>query len=281
VQVRQQESSRIVRTVDNKSFGRRLREAFGNRKNVEIARELGVSESGVKNYLEGRIPSAEMLVTISNLTNRSVDWLVTGEGPEFLNGQAGLEEGEFALYLGAKEHEIIQKLAGQSKRTFEDEVRELVLENLINRGLVKDRIETSNIIFFGDHVPKLVTMMLQGEIAAGEPLLMFPSPEQIRVPQDFDRHGKHMFVLRVRGDSMIDEGIREGDYIVCEAQQTAIRGQMVVAVIDGEKATVKKYYPERGRIRLQPANDLHEPIYVSDDRLEIQGVVVGLWRPPQ
>jgi repressor LexA len=274
-------NSQFVRTADAKGFGTRLREAFGHAKNVEIARKLGVSESGVKNYLEGRIPSADMLVSISNLTNCAVDWLLTGEGPRFLNGIGGLGEGEIPVYFGAKEHEIIQKLAGQSKRTFEDEVRELVLENLKGRGLVKDRVETSNIVFFGDHVPKMVTRMLQGEIAAGEPLLIFANPEPVMVPQDFDRKGKNIFVLRVRGDSMIDEGIREGDYIVCEASQTALRGQTVVAVIDGEKATVKNYYPESGRIRLQPANDLHEPIYVSDDRLEIQGIVIGLWRPPQ
>jgi repressor LexA len=90
-----------------------------------------------------------------------------------------------------------------------------------------------------------------------------------------------MFVLRVQGESMIDEGIRDGDYIVCESTRTALSGQTVVAVIDGEKATVKNYYPERGRIRLQPANEKHEAIFITDDRLDIQGIVVGLWRPPQ
>lgn len=268
------ENSTIRRTG---GFGLRLKQAFGTDKPAKIAGKLGVTYQAAKNYVEGRIPGTDILLLIADSTGCSIHWLLTGEGQE----RIGEFEGEVPIYFGAKEHEIIQKLAGQSKRTFEDQVRELVLENLKTRGLIKDRVEQSNIIFFGDHVPKLVTMMLQGEIAAGEPLLIFQNPEPVRVPQDFDRRGRNMFVLRVRGDSMIDEGIRDGDYIVCQATKTAIRGQTVVAVIDGEKATVKNYYPERGRIRLQPANEMHEPIYITDDRLEIQGVVVGLWRPPQ
>jgi repressor LexA len=235
----------------------------------------------VYDWKKGKLPSLETLMRIAELGNASLHWLVTGKGPKRLDRATEIEPGEVPVFFGPREHQIIQKLAAETKRAFEDEVRELVLAELKSRGLVKDRIETSNIIFFGDHVPRMVDMQLLGEIAAGAPLQMFSDPERIRVPQDFERRGKQMFVLRVQGESMIDEGIRDGDYIVCEATHTALAGQTVVAVIDGEKATVKNYYPERGRIRLQPANELHEPIFITDDRIEIQGIVVGLWRPPQ
>ena len=247
----------------------------------EIARKLGLAPPSVYDWKKGKLPSLDTLLRIAELGNASLHWLVTGKGPKWIDRATEMEAGEVAVFFGPREHQIIQKLAAESKRQFEDEVRELVLENLKGRGLVKDRVETSNIVFFGDHVPRMVEMRLLGTIAAGAPLETFATPETVRVPQDFERVGKQMFVLRVQGESMIDEGIRDGDFIVCEATKTALAGQTVVAVIDGEKATVKNYYPERGRIRLQPANQMHEPIFITDDRIEIQGIVVGLWRPPQ
>ncbi len=247
----------------------------------EIARKLSLTNQSVYDWKKGKLPGLDTLLKISETGNASLHWLITGKGPKRLDRATEIEPGEVPVFFGPREHQIIQKLAAASNRSFEDEVRELVLEILKSRGLVRDRVETSNIVFFGGNVPRMVTMSLQGEIAAGEPLLILAEPQTVRVPQDFDRRGKQMFVLQVRGDSMIDEGIRDGDYIVCEAAKTALSGQTVVAVIDGDKATVKNYYPERGRIRLQPANELHEPIYITDDRLEIQGIVVGLWRPPQ
>jgi repressor LexA len=86
-------------------------------------------------------------------------------------------------------------------------------------------------------------------------------------------------VLRVEGNSMIEEQIRDGDYIVVQAQDSAEDGQMVVALVEGESATVKKLYRESGgRIRLQPANPTMDPIFVHSNDLRIQGVVVGVIR---
>ena len=93
------------------------------------------------------------------------------------------------------------------------------------------------------------------------------------------RSGSENFVLRVEGESMIDEQIRDGDYIVVSAQETASDGQMVVALVGGDSATVKKMYREPdGRIRLQPANPSMEPIVEDPDNVQIQGVVVGVIR---
>jgi repressor LexA len=86
-------------------------------------------------------------------------------------------------------------------------------------------------------------------------------------------------VLRVRGMSMIDEQIRDGDFVVVNDRGRADNGETVIALIDGTSATVKKYYRERdGRIRLQPANQTMEPIYVNENDVKIQGVVVGVLR---
>lgn len=268
-------------TTDPQNIWERIQDALHLETAPEIARKLGLAKQSVYEWQKGKLPALDTLIDISRTGNVSLDWLILGVGQKRTDRQRDVETGEIPVFLGPREHQIIQKLAGESGRAFEDEVRELVLESLKGRGLVKDKVETSNIVFFGDHVPKMVTLMLRGEIAAGEALEFFDVAEPVSVPADFKKPGKEIYVLRVRGDSMIDEGIRDGDFIACESAQTALAGQTVVAVIDGDKATVKNYFPERGRVRLQPANELHEPIYITDDRLEIQGIVVGLWRPPQ
>ena len=93
------------------------------------------------------------------------------------------------------------------------------------------------------------------------------------------RRGRESYVLKVQGDSMIDEQIKDGDYIVLSAQDTAENGQMVVALVNGDSATVKKLYREPGnRVRLQPANAAVEPIVVDAREVQVQGVVVGVIR---
>ena len=84
-------------------------------------------------------------------------------------------------------------------------------------------------------------------------------------------------MLRVRGNSMIDEQIRDGDFVVVNERQRADNGEMVIALVNGTSATVKKYYRERdGRIRLQPANETMQPMYVHENDISIQGIVVGV-----
>jgi len=100
------------------------------------------------------------------------------------------------------------------------------------------------------------------------------------VPEDMiaGSRGEH-YVLRVRGDSMIDEQIRDGDYVVVQSRQTAHDGEMVIALVDGEDATMKKWYREgNGTVRLQPANPSLSPLYVEEGRVAVQGIVVGVIR---
>ncbi|HEY2665153.1 MAG TPA: transcriptional repressor LexA [Candidatus Binataceae bacterium] len=121
------------------------------------------------------------------------------------------------------------------------------------------------------------TLQLLGNVAAGLPIEAIETPDSISVPEDFVRRD-NTFCLRVRGESMIDEGIRDGDYIVVEGRDSASDGETVVALVNGE-ATVKKYYREPdGRIRLQPANATMQPIYAPEEDLMVRGVVVGLMR---
>jgi len=119
---------------------------------------------------------------------------------------------------------------------------------------------------------------LLGRVAAGQPIEAILSHETIAVPRDMTGRGR-MYALRVRGDSMIEENIQDDDIIIVSAQQTAENGQVVVALIDGNYATVKKFYREADFIRLEPANPQFKPIFIkTPERIQIQGIVRGLIR---
>jgi repressor LexA len=117
---------------------------------------------------------------------------------------------------------------------------------------------------------------LVGQIAAGTPILAEQNVEdEIGVPELLTASGEN-FILRVRGDSMIDDGILDGDYVVIRRQQDATDGEIVAALVDGGEATVKRLYRESGRVRLQPANPALRPTYPDD--VEVLGKVVGVFR---
>jgi len=119
---------------------------------------------------------------------------------------------------------------------------------------------------------------LLGLVAAGQPIEAILTHQTVSVPRDMLGRGR-MFALRVRGDSMIDENIQDGDIIIVASQATAENGQVVVALIDGTYATVKKFYREPDFIRLEPANPQFKPIFIkTTERLQIQGIVRGLIR---
>jgi repressor LexA len=120
---------------------------------------------------------------------------------------------------------------------------------------------------------------LLGTIAAGSPLEAVRSDEEVAVPADMvPGGGRPAYVLRVRGDSMIDEQIRDGDLVVVEERPQARDGETVVALVDGHEATLKKLYRDGGSVRLQPANASMGPLILAADRVSIQGVVVGVIR---
>ncbi len=121
------------------------------------------------------------------------------------------------------------------------------------------------------------TLPLLGYIAAGHPIEAVPQPEYVEVP-DFLRTRGHCYVLQVRGDSMIEDGILEGDWVVIEQRDTARNGEIVVALIDECEATLKRIEQHPDRVVLHPANAQLKPMIYSPDRVRIQGVLVGQMR---
>ncbi len=155
------------------------------------------------------------------------------------------------------------------------------LSNLERKGYIRKAYNESRSIELTppNGSSGVVELPLLGVVAAGLPIEAITQHESLAVPPDMVRPNRDNYVLRVEGDSMIDEQIRDGDYIVVAAQDTAEDGQMVVALVGGESATVKKLYREPGgRIRLQPANPDMSPIVEDADNVAVQGVVVGVIR---
>jgi repressor LexA len=153
------------------------------------------------------------------------------------------------------------------------------LTNLTDKGFIKRSWNRSRSV---ELIParmaaRSVELPLLGYVAAGVPIEAIAGEETIAVPEDLI--GKRdTYVLRVRGDSMIDEQIRDGDLVIVEDRKTADNGEMVIALLRGSDVTLKKFYRENGRIRLQPANPAMQPILVEPDHVQIQGVVIGVMR---
>lgn len=116
---------------------------------------------------------------------------------------------------------------------------------------------------------------LAGTVAAGVPTEAVENLELLSLSSAFGS-SDDIFALEVAGDSMIDEDIRQGDYVICRRSRIAEDGQLVIAIVDEENATLKRFYKEKGRARLQPANDDYQPIYTDNCRIE--AVVIGLIR---
>ncbi|MBN1884780.1 MAG: transcriptional repressor LexA [Candidatus Krumholzibacteriota bacterium] len=118
---------------------------------------------------------------------------------------------------------------------------------------------------------------LAGRVAAGEPIEAIETPETIPLPRGFAGRGE-TFALRVAGDSMTGDGILDGDLIVVSSRSRVENGALAVVLVDGEAATVKRFYQEGGRVRLRPSNPAMEETVLDAGRVEVRGVVVGLIR---
>ncbi len=122
-----------------------------------------------------------------------------------------------------------------------------------------------------------VYLPLLGVVAAGSPIESIAGDERVGVPRELLSSGEH-YVLRVRGESMIEDGVHDGDLVVVESRETAVPGEMVVALVGGE-VTLKRWYRHgTGTLRLQPSNASLPPLIVAEDQVRLQGVVVGLLR---
>jgi repressor LexA len=165
---------------------------------------------------------------------------------------------------------------GLTKVTVFEHVGALEKKGLIQRGdKHKARsLKVSKKFEFPDET-KPTRLRLAGRIAAGRPIEAVEDAQTLDLEEIF-QSARETFVLEVTGDSMIEEHISPGDYVICEKRNTARSGQTVVALLPDGEATLKKLYREKGRVRLQPANPNYEPIYCRE--VQIQGVVIGVLR---
>ncbi len=208
------------------------------------------------------------------------------------------------MYLTKRQREILDYINGFiQKNQYSPSLREIGrgtgisslatvhkhLCNLEDKGVIRRQANRGRALEMPTSldVPRQVEMSLAcfalpilGVVQAGAPIeaIQEEEAEHMSVPVDFVRDAEKTFVLRVRGDSMIEDGIYDGDFIICERTPTAYNGQVVVALVRGYETTVKRYYAEGRMIRLQPANPYMSPIILPPGEVGIQGVVVGLLR---
>ena len=199
-----------------------------------------------------------------NLTPRQLDVLVAIRDYRYLNGVAPTMQ-ELADQLGT------------SKVTVFEHVGALEKKGLLARDKHKARslsITTDEPLPDEDRGSKLP---LVGSIAAGSPIEAVENREELDLEQLYNRPNG-VFVLKVRGESMIEDHLCDGDYVVVERRDTCRNGEQVVALLDSGEATLKRFYSEGKHVRLQPANSTMQPRIVPAGQVRVQGVVIGVLR---
>jgi repressor LexA len=170
--------------------------------------------------------------------------------------------------------EIAQAFDLSSVSTVHKHVSYLLEKGLLRRGWNQNRsLEPVR----AERRPRAAAIPLVGVVAAGQPIEAIEDVETLDVPESFLGRGE-TFALRVAGESMIDEGILDGDYVIVERRRKARNGEVVVALIDGEEATLKTFRQEGARIRLIPANSSMKPMVFAARRVQVNGVVTGVLR---
>jgi repressor LexA len=169
--------------------------------------------------------------------------------------------------------EIGQHFSLSSVATVHKHVSHLVAKGQLRRG--RNRRRDLEIIPQRSGATRPVPLL--GAVAAGSPIEALTDPEEIQLPEEWLGRSR-TYALRVRGDSMIDEQIRDGDVVVVEERQTASNGETVIALVDDADVTVKQYQRQGHTVRLVPANPTMEPLEIDEARVRIQGVVIGVLR---
>src|SRR5436305_4596608 len=201
---------------------------------------------------------------VMNLTPRQLDVLVAIRNYRHLHGYSPTMQ-ELADQLGTSKVTIFEHVGALEKKHVlrRDKHKARSLEIVTDEALPDEERPTK--------------LPLLGNIAAGSPIEAVENREELDLEQLFhSRNG--VYVLRVRGESMIDDHLCDGDYVVIERRESARNGEQVVALLDSGEATLKRYYKEGSKIRLQPANAAMEPRIVDADRCRVQGVVIGVLR---
>jgi repressor LexA len=153
------------------------------------------------------------------------------------------------------------------------------VQHLVEKGLLRKAWNRSRSVEpLRSEQPGLVELPLLGAVAAGAPIEAIEQAETVAVPEDMRPRRAECFVLRVRGDSMVDDRIMDGDLVVVESRDEARNGETVVALVGGSEATLKRFYRKGPKVRLVPANEKMTPIELPAEEVRIRGVVRGLLR---
>jgi repressor LexA len=199
-----------------------------------------------------------------NLTPRQTDVVVAIRNYRHIHGVAPTMQ-ELADQLGTSKVTIFEHVGAlEKKRVLRRNKHKARSLEIISEELLPDENRSTK-------------LPLLGTIAAGSPILAVENREEIDLEQLFQSRSG-VYVLRVRGESMIDDHLCDGDYVVIERRENARNGEQVVALLDTGEATLKRFYKEGSRIRLQPANKSMEPRIVNADQCRVQGVVIGVLR---
>lgn len=170
--------------------------------------------------------------------------------------------------------EICEAVSLRSTSTVHGHLKRLEKKGMIKRDPSKPR--ALEIAELSSTKKEMINIPIVGKITAGSPILATENIEDtFPLPLDYIKHDRELFMLRVSGQSMINAGIRDNDLAIIESAQSAINGEIVVALID-DSATIKRFYREKDHIRLQPENDTMDPILVDD--CKILGKLVGIFR---
>jgi repressor LexA len=199
-----------------------------------------------------------------NLTPRQLDVVVAIRNYRHIHGVAPTMQ-ELADQLGTSKVTIFEHVGALEKK----------------RVIRRDRHKARSLeIISEEKLPdenRATKLPMLGTIAAGSPIEAIENREELDLEKLFhSRNG--VYVLKVRGESMIEDHLCDGDFVVIERRENARNGEQVVALLDTGEATLKRYYKEGGKIRLQPANSSMEPRIVEADRCRVQGVVIGVLR---
>ncbi len=199
-----------------------------------------------------------------NLTPRQLDVIVAIRNFRHLHGYAPTMQ-ELADQLGTSKVTIFEHVnALEKKRVLKRDRHKARSLELVGEGKLPDEERSTK-------------LPLLGSIAAGSPIEAVENREELDLETMFhSRSG--VYVLKVRGESMIDDHLCDGDYVIIERRDNPRNGEQVVALLDTGEATLKRFYKEGGKVRLQPANGTMAPRIVEANRLKIQGVVIGVLR---
>jgi repressor LexA len=155
------------------------------------------------------------------------------------------------------------------------------VQHLVEKGLLRKAWNRSRSVEPVDEPEtgsEMVSLPLLGVVAAGMPIEAIEDNERIEIPPDMAGRPGERFVLRVKGESMIEDMIADGDLVIVESRNEARNGETVVAIVDGSDATLKRFYQKGDTVHLEPANSSMEPIIVPAQNVEIRGVLRGLLR---